>query len=60
MCKHLELVIICWLNCAKAQKPNVNNGLDTSKGKATDAQGKDVFTSADSFWWHPRVNSDPR
>ncbi len=31
---------ISWLNCAKAQKPNVNNGIDTGKDKTVNAEGK--------------------
>ncbi len=43
---------------SKAQRPNVNNGLDTSQNKAVDLAGF-IVTSANIVGYGCRVNSDP-
>jgi hypothetical protein len=43
---------------SKAQRPNVNNGLDTSRNEAVNLAGL-IVTSANIVGYGRRVNSDP-
>jgi hypothetical protein len=43
---------------SKAQRPNVNNGLDKSQNKAVNFKGL-IVTSANILSYGHRVNSDP-